>query len=77
MLSYVDGFTCTADDNKETMIISFLQSSPIISSSGEMDGTKQENIANVVMTMTAARNLAKIIEQLTVPARDAEGKHTV
>lgn len=66
MLQYTNGFSCAMDQEKEELIISFVQQVPEIGEDGETSNIRVEEVANLVMGKMMAQNLLDgLAEMLT------------
>lgn len=67
MLQYVNEFTCTADDDKKTVVIHFKQNEPLteISENGETSIHMVKNdIASIIIDADGAHALSTLINQI-------------
>ena len=49
MLQYTNGFSCAMDQEKDELMISFVQQVPEIGEDGETNHVKVEEVVNLVM----------------------------
>lgn len=59
MINYTNGFSCAISDNKKEFLLTFLQTVPKVTETGEIKELSQEQVATFVMnieTMLLLRN---------------------
>lgn len=66
MLQYVNGFSCSLNNAKNTLVIHFNQEEPIVVGEGENSElqTISHEISSIVMDSESARQLLEMITQL-------------
>ena len=67
MLQYTNGFTCAVDNDKQSLIINFVQTVPIIDINGNVERNETEQIASIVMSYASAVNLSQVLENVLNP----------
>lgn len=73
MLQYTNGFSCAMDQEKEELIISFVQQIPEIGEDGETTNIRAEEVVNLVMGKVMAQNLLNgLTEMLTDGTKSKE-----
>ncbi|MBD5548186.1 MAG: hypothetical protein HDQ97_12415 [Lachnospiraceae bacterium] len=66
MLQYTNGFSCAMDQEKDELMISFVQQVPEIGEDGETNHVKVEEVVNLVMGKVLAQKLLDgLVEMLT------------
>ena len=66
MLQFTNGFSCAMNQEKEELVISFVQQIPEIGEDGKTNNIKVEEVANLVMGKVTAQNLLNgLIEMLS------------
>ncbi len=69
MLNYVNGFTCTAHNERNEIVIHFLQNEPVITDDGTIVNQVNQ-ISSIIMTTDIAKGLSDSI--LEVLEKQAE-----
>lgn len=67
MLTYTDGFICTA--NQERVVINFIQNIPDVNDSNSMTITK-ETVSKLIMSREMADQLVKALSNLLAQQND-------
>lgn len=57
MLQYVDGFTCSVNEEKSNIVIHFKQTEPVIDEESGDVSTITNNIASIIMDSDCAQGL--------------------
>ena len=71
MLQFTNGFTCARDQEKEELIITFVQQVPELDKDGNATSVKTEEVVKLVMGKVTAQNLVDgLIEVLTDDSND-------
>lgn len=58
MLQFINGFSCAMDQEKEELIITFVQQVPEIGEDGKATTVKVEEVVKLVMGKVTAQNLS-------------------
>lgn len=64
MLQYANGFSCAMDEEKESLIINFVQRMPQIINGAMDEKTTVENVATLVMDKSTGENLFNALKQM-------------
>lgn len=64
MLQYTNGFSCAMDNEKESLIINFIQEMPQIDNGAMKDETMIENVTTLVMDKATAEKLLNALKQM-------------
>ena len=64
MLQYTNGFSCAMDNEKESLIINFIQEMPQIDNGAMKDETMIENVTTLVMDKVTAEKLFNALKQM-------------
>lgn len=71
MLQFTNGFTCARDQEKEELIITFVQQVPELDKDGNATSVKTDEVVKLVMGKVTAKNLVDgLIEVLTDDSND-------
>lgn len=71
MLQFTNGFTCARDQEKEELIITFVQQIPELDAEGNATNIRVEEVVRLVMGKITAQNLADgLTEVLTDDSND-------
>ena len=57
MLIYSDGFSCALNKDNKTVLINFLQATPILSKDAEVTGTEQVPVSSIIINIAMAAAL--------------------
>ncbi len=71
MLQFTNGFSCAMDQEKEELMINFIQQIPNIDEGSKVNSTRVEEVAQLVMGKVLARNL---LDALTQVLEEDDGK---
>ena len=61
MLQFTTGFSCAMDQQKEELIINFIQQIPEIGDDGKTENVRIEEVINLVMGKVMAQNLLEAL----------------
>ena len=75
MLQFTNGFTCALDQEKEELIITFVQQVPKIENDGKATHIEVEEVVKLVMGKVTAQNLIEGLSE--VLANDDNVGHSV
>ena len=75
MLQFTNGFTCALDQEKEELIITFVQQVPQIENDGKATHREVEEVVKLVMGKVTAQNLIEGLSE--VLANDDNVGHSV
>ena len=64
MLQFTNGFSCAMDQEKEELMISFIQQIPELGGDGKTKGIRNEEVAQLVMGKVLARNLLDALTEI-------------
>lgn len=70
MLQFTNGFSCAMDQNKEELMINFVQQIPEIGEDGKTQSVQNENVIKLVMGKVLAQNLLDALTEIL--AADSE-----
>lgn len=71
MLQFTNGFTCALDQEKEELIITFVQQIPQIESDGKTTNINVEEVVKLVMGKVTAQNLIEGLNEVLTEDGDA------
>ncbi len=66
MLSYVNGFSASVNENKNEIMIFFKQRSPVIGDDGSLDTTVSEDVAKIVMNKEGFLALRQLLNNFVI-----------
>ncbi len=66
MLSYVNGFSASVNENKNEIMIFFKQRSPVIGDDGSLDSTVSEDVAKIVMNKEGFLALRQLLNNFVI-----------
>ncbi len=61
MLQFTNGFSCAMDQQKEELMINFIQQIPEIGDDGKTENVRIEEVINLVMGKVMAQNLLEAL----------------
>lgn len=64
MLQFTNGFSCAMDQEKEELMINFIQQIPELGEDGKTKGIRAEEVAQLVMGKVLARNLLDALTEI-------------
>ncbi|MCM1063903.1 MAG: hypothetical protein NC420_05395 [Eubacterium sp.] len=70
MLQFTNGFTCARDQEKEELIITFVQHVPELDGDGNVTNVKVEEVVKLVMGKVTAQNLADGLAEVLTDDND-------
>lgn len=65
MLQYTNAFSCALDQEKEEVIINFIQNSPVFDIEGNMAEVKSEEVISLVMRKAIVDKLIAALCEIT------------
>ncbi|MCM1540223.1 MAG: hypothetical protein NC121_03075 [Blautia sp.] len=70
MLQFTNGFTCARDQEKEELIITFIQQVPEFDAEGNATSVKVEEVIKLAMGKVTAQNLADGLAEVLTDDND-------
>lgn len=64
MLQFTNGFSCAMDQEKEEIMINFVQQIPKIENDGKPQGVQTEEVIKLVMGKVLAQNLLDALTEI-------------
>jgi hypothetical protein len=71
MLQYVDGFSCSLNQNSNSLVIHFTQKEPIVKENNEVQ-TVVNPITSIIMEKDSARALLSVLQDVYGDAPSSE-----
>ena len=66
MLQFTNGFSCAMDQQKEELMINFIQQIPEIGDDGKTENVRIEEVINLVMGKVMAQNLLEALSEIHI-----------
>ncbi len=71
MMQYTNGFSCAVSKDSGELILKFLQQSPVVNENGSTQETKIEEITELIMPNTVAKQLSIALNEITSEEQDS------
>lgn len=72
MLLFTNGFSCAMDQQKEELVINFVQQVPEVGEDGKAKNIKVEEVSKLVMGKVMAQNLLEALTEILTDNSEKE-----
>lgn len=64
MAGYINTITCSTNDTRSEVFLSFLQRRPVLDNDGKVSGTTTEEVASVVLNKDGVESLKQLLNSI-------------